>query len=230
MTGTPKRVDRYGWQHAIASQHGPAAATTRLILLVISLHMDPAGENAWPSQTTIAKRAAITVRSVSKHIQEAASDGWLGISWAGRNGQGWRLTRYHAVVPEAVYATLPEKPWEKDPSWRRSERTSAPSGCEGDEPPSPPRGSGSEGGERGGSEVANLAPKRGEPRAEGGERGSYESSLLNLPQKSTHTQEGARRTARAIGSGQILESNPEIQRRRREAAAIVESLAARARR
>lgn len=88
--------------------------------------MDSQGGNAWPSQATLAKRALVTRRSVIHHLEIAERQGWIARHWAGRNGQGWRLTGYEATVPDEVYKSLPDKPWEADPTWERGERVSPP--------------------------------------------------------------------------------------------------------
>ena len=110
----PQPVDRYRWQQAICSEQGPQSATARLILLAVSLHMDSDGMNAWPAQRTLAKRALVSRRSIVTHLELAERDGWVKRYAARSGGHGWRLDGYEAVVPDDVYVTLPEKPWEAD--------------------------------------------------------------------------------------------------------------------
>jgi DNA-binding Lrp family transcriptional regulator len=180
----PQSVDRFRWSQAVCSEQGPAGSITRLVLLVISLHMDADGTRAWPSQQTIASRARISRRSVVTHLESAEREGWVSRYVAGRNSQGWRLSGYKATVPDRVYPTLPDKPWDADPNWKRGERS---------DPPIPQRGEPSaqaqvEEPRRGvsgiGDVVKGLAVRcaTGEKR---GEPGAHKSSLLNLPSESS---------------------------------------------
>jgi hypothetical protein len=122
----PQPVDVYVWRQSIASRRGPANPQTRYVLLVLSLHMRPDGTNAWPSQRHLAVRSGLNERVVRRHLALAERTGWLTRLDAGRNGQGWRLTKYEAAVPDEVCAELPERPWEADPTWRREDSVSAP--------------------------------------------------------------------------------------------------------
>lgn len=112
-------VDKYGWQHAILSEHGPDSPHLRLVLVAISLHMNASGTGAWPSQSLIAKRAGVGLRSVKRHVEAAQRTGWLMRSRTRIEGRKWLGTAYEASVPESVYMNLPERPWESDPSWSR---------------------------------------------------------------------------------------------------------------
>lgn len=150
-------VDRYSWQQAICGEQGPQNPIARLVLLIISLHMNAEGVNAWPSQETIARRALVSRRSVVKHLKIAERIGWVARHPAGFHKQGWRRDGYEAVVPDAVYNTIPERPWEADPQWRRGERGSPPS--------APQIAAGGKRGEPDASNVVNLATKRGAPGA-----------------------------------------------------------------
>lgn len=179
----PQPVDRYMWQQQVCGEHGPRSPTTRLVLLAISLYMDSQGGRAWPSQETIARRASVTRRAVVTHLEIAEQLGWVNRYDAGRTGQGWRLCGYEAVVPDDVYASLPARPWETDPTWKRSESRS------------PPQGEAlrkqSARGEGWGSSVVNVPPRRGASDASRGEPRSHESSLPNLPSIIIPKNEGA---------------------------------------
>ena len=175
----PKSVDRYRWQQAILSKTGPANATARLILISISMHMNSRGESAWPSQATIAMRAFVSRRSVVKHLEAAVRDGWISRYGAGRNGQGWRLSGYLAVVPDDVYDKLPERPWETDRQWKRgqpSERVAPAIAAAGESRP---------------ATVVNVTAERGECGAKDGEPSAHKSSLLNLTNELSLKREGA---------------------------------------
>jgi len=82
------------------------------------------GTGAWPSQALVATRAGIGERSARRHLERAERDGWLERSRARRaKGRAWYRTGYAARVPDAVYATLPERPWEAQ--WRGQPATAA---------------------------------------------------------------------------------------------------------
>lgn len=213
-------VDRYTWQQAVCGEQGPKSSTARLVLLTVSLHMDAQGMNAWPSQATLARRACVSRRSVTTHLDQAQRDGWITRTTAGRNGQGWRLTGYEASVPDDVYRSLPERPWESDPEWKRGERP-APRNAYGGEAAAPPQ---SERGATDTADVAQLTTERGATGAEGGAPGAHESSLLNLPSESSLGVEGAlASTARKGGEGDAQPSGADS---RRELRAISERLKA----
>jgi hypothetical protein len=123
----PQPVDVYAWRNAIMSENGPTNPLARLVLIAVSLHMDnTSGSGAWPAQTSIAKRAGVSLRSVKRHLEFAHRRGWIELTKVQVQGKRWRRNEYAACVPDAVYESLPERPWESDPTWRRS-ATVAPS-------------------------------------------------------------------------------------------------------
>lgn len=56
-----------------------------MILLVIADHATDEGDNAWPSQQTIATRASCNVRTVQRSINELVAKGYL---WVEKRGGG----------------------------------------------------------------------------------------------------------------------------------------------
>jgi hypothetical protein len=67
-------------------------------------------------------------RSVRRHLDALNRDGWVERIRVRRDkGHAWYRTEYAAVVPDGVYAHLPERPWEADPQWKRQPATVA--GC-----------------------------------------------------------------------------------------------------
>jgi Helix-turn-helix domain len=112
--------ERWQWRELFASEHGPVDPSTRLVLFVLALHMNPQGENAFPSQETIAKRTGLSARSVRTHLDRAAKAGWLRIYRKARKGQAWFVSQYVATIPEKLTGLCTSKPWEHDPSWRRA--------------------------------------------------------------------------------------------------------------
>ena len=59
--------------------------TEKMILLVIADHATDEGDNAWPSQMTIAARASCNVRTVQRSINELVAKGYL---WVEKRGGG----------------------------------------------------------------------------------------------------------------------------------------------
>lgn len=49
----------------------------KMILLVIADHASDEGDNAWPSQKTIAERASCTIRTVQRCVNNLVADGYL---------------------------------------------------------------------------------------------------------------------------------------------------------
>jgi hypothetical protein len=121
----PQPVDLYVWRNAIASVNGPQNPQTRLTLLVLSLHMRSDGTGAWPSQAFLAKRTGQCRRTIIEHLADAELEGWI-VRTTQRRGQVKTITTYEATVPDDVYNTLPERPWESDPTWRRGESVAPP--------------------------------------------------------------------------------------------------------
>ena len=49
----------------------------KMVLLVIADHASDEGDNAWPSQATIAERASCTIRTVQRCVNNLVKDGYL---------------------------------------------------------------------------------------------------------------------------------------------------------
>ena len=109
--------DLYDWRNAVASRQGPANDTTRLVLLVLSLHMNPQGV-AWPSQDHLVQRTALGRRTVQRALERAESEGWIVRGLRTQPGRKWRLTQYRGTLPG--YIDIREKPWEPGDCFRRS--------------------------------------------------------------------------------------------------------------
>lgn len=105
-TALAVHVERWQWRQIIASDHGPASPTTRYVLQVLSLFMQKPGGNCFPSQSMIARRAALTTRAVKKHLAIARRDRWIDVTEHhnfGNFGQGWRRNSYAAIVPATLH-------------------------------------------------------------------------------------------------------------------------------
>ncbi|WP_084079985.1 helix-turn-helix domain-containing protein [Edaphobacter aggregans] len=59
-------------------RHGPTLRSERLLLLAIADHADDKGV-AWPSATTLAAKACMTTRTVSRALDSLKSAGWIEI-------------------------------------------------------------------------------------------------------------------------------------------------------
>jgi Helix-turn-helix domain len=95
-------LDRWSWCDLIASKYGPTDPSTRLVLLVISLHMNAQGESAWPSQEHVAERAALSVRSVREHLKRAERAGWISVMQRRQVGRAWFVSEYRPAIPAAL--------------------------------------------------------------------------------------------------------------------------------
>lgn len=135
----PADFDRYEWCDLIASEHGPPDPSTRLVLFVLSLHMNRQGENAFPSQKKIAVRSALSERSVRTHLDHAVKGGWLRISQKPRkSGHAWFVHEYTPTIPEALIDHCAGKPWEQDPTWQRPADSAGSSNRQGSQAPREP--------------------------------------------------------------------------------------------
>jgi hypothetical protein len=116
-----RRCDRWEWCDLIASERGPSDSTTRLVLFVLSLHMNQSGERCFPSQKLIAVRAGLTERSVRTHLGHAIRARWLQSTKRKRKGKAWYVNEYEATIPAELVEFCPAKPWLIDPGYRRAE-------------------------------------------------------------------------------------------------------------
>jgi hypothetical protein len=122
----PQAVDLFAWRNTIMSADGPRNPLVRLVLMAISLHMRSDGTGAWPAQSLIATRAGVGERTVRRHLDIAARQGWISRVKTRRDkGRAWYRSEYEAMVPDAVHEQLPQRPWEVDRTWRRQPATVA---------------------------------------------------------------------------------------------------------
>ena len=64
--------------------------TEKMVLLVIADHASDEGDNAWPSQQTIATRASLSVRTVQRTVNKLVASGWLKLE---KRAGGTQYTR-----------------------------------------------------------------------------------------------------------------------------------------
>jgi hypothetical protein len=88
----------YLWRDAMLASE--LESGTRLVLLVISTHMDSNGNNAWPSQERLARETGMVRRSIVTHIQKAQAGKWLKVSESGLKGQAWKTHQYEISYPK----------------------------------------------------------------------------------------------------------------------------------
>ncbi len=73
---------------------------TRLVLLTLSLHMNEAGEGAFPSQELLAKETGMSERRVRDHLRNAIEAGWLSRGLVDWKGRGWKHYTYCSRFPK----------------------------------------------------------------------------------------------------------------------------------
>lgn len=57
---------------------------------------------AYPGQETLARGARSSIRTIRRHMEQAQKLGWVDFELAGRTGQGWRQYLYRCCVPDHV--------------------------------------------------------------------------------------------------------------------------------
>ena len=77
----------FRWREAFCSSEGPPKPTTRLVLLILSLHMDMTGRDAFPSQQRIARMAGLSLRAAKLHLGIAERLGWIERAPRGRGAK-----------------------------------------------------------------------------------------------------------------------------------------------
>jgi hypothetical protein len=92
----------WSWRNAILASKLPA--TTKHVLMVISVHMNDMGEGCYPSTKRIAELASLSERSVCTHIDEARKLGWIYSNIHGFNSQGWARNEYRPAWPKGTEA------------------------------------------------------------------------------------------------------------------------------
>lgn len=65
----------FSWQHAVVKSDLPA--TTKHLLLTINVHLNPKGEGAFPSYSTLAQEMGVDRRTVIRHMEKALEAGFI---------------------------------------------------------------------------------------------------------------------------------------------------------
>jgi len=77
-------------------------STTKLVLFVVAEYSNGMDGTCWPSLETIAEKATLSVRAVTKHLGIASELGWL-TSWRSRRpDRKWAHAHYRLSIPEDV--------------------------------------------------------------------------------------------------------------------------------
>lgn len=98
MNVSPNRP-LYEWRAAVLSARGPESPITRLVLLVLMTWAGP-DMTAFPSQAAIAKRCALSIRAVRKHLDIAEAEGWIIRGARYSRETGWRAHVYTLQIPD----------------------------------------------------------------------------------------------------------------------------------
>jgi hypothetical protein len=116
-------VDAYQWRKMLMSPHGPRSQNARLVALAIHMHMSGDNPEAWPSQELIAECSQVSVRQTRRLIEQLQSTGWLKVQLMRRaeGGHNWKLSVYSPTVPAHLAEHVPPRPWEEDPTYRRTD-------------------------------------------------------------------------------------------------------------
>jgi hypothetical protein len=92
----------FTWRSAICDSG--LAPTTRLVALVLSLHMNERGGSCWPSQVTLSAESGLSVRAIREHLNVLEDGGWLSVEldakgFEKRGGGRKKTTHWVANVP-----------------------------------------------------------------------------------------------------------------------------------
>ena len=92
----------FTWRWAVCSADGPPS-TTRLVLCVLSNHMNPDGGGAFPSIATLAKETGLSERAVGTHLKIATRAGWIQRKLWRSAGKDWASYCYCAALPAELH-------------------------------------------------------------------------------------------------------------------------------
>lgn len=98
---------RFDWERALLSSELPAR--TRAIALVLATWVG-GDVTCWPSRTTIADRAGVTVRTVATHLSVLRKSGWI----VSRRGAPGRSNRYTLRIPDDHQHQTPDTDFLQD--------------------------------------------------------------------------------------------------------------------
>ena len=102
----PGTGEAWTWRHAIVKSDLPA--TTRHVLLTLSIYMNEAGKGCFPSVDEIVSATGLSKRAVLTHLQAAVDAGWLVRRELGLRGRKWRRSEYESRWPDRGGAMVDE--------------------------------------------------------------------------------------------------------------------------
>lgn len=111
----------YEWRDCVISSD--LSATTRHVLLTLSLHMTTTGENCFPTIEQISYETGLGRTTIIKHLGIAECNGWVLKKLHGYGGQRWRNNLYRPEIPNGRKAV----PWKESQEFRIRRKNSLPS-------------------------------------------------------------------------------------------------------
>ena len=102
------------WRHAIIKSELPA--TTRHVLLTVSMHMNELGEGCYPTVEMLVEETGLSKRSVLTHLQAGIDAGWLVRLELGLRGRKWRRCEYRSRWPDRGEAVVDDYPGDDHPA------------------------------------------------------------------------------------------------------------------
>ncbi|WP_414446843.1 helix-turn-helix domain-containing protein [Burkholderia sp. 22PA0099] len=90
----------YTWRRAMMCSGLPP--TTKLVLFVVAEYTNGMDETCWPALETIAEKATLSIRAVTKHLKLASELGWLTRWKSRRPDRKWAHAHYRLSIPEAA--------------------------------------------------------------------------------------------------------------------------------
>lgn len=85
------------WRQSI--QKSDLQATTRHVLMNLSIYMDADGKSCFPTTLRQAQDTGLSEKSVITHIEKAVQAGFLKKAVRRRGGKGWASHEYEAMLP-----------------------------------------------------------------------------------------------------------------------------------
>jgi hypothetical protein len=90
----------FTWRRAMTDSDLPS--TTKLVLFVVAEYANAMDDICWPALETIAEKATLSVRAVSKHLTIAEQHGWLTRWRSRRPDRRWAHAHYRLSIPDSV--------------------------------------------------------------------------------------------------------------------------------
>src|SRR5258708_7411291 len=88
----------FGWRGKICMSD--LAPTTRLLALVLSLHMNELGSSCYPGSELLARETGLSSSTVFVHLAKLRDAGWITVGQPRGSGRG-HVNLYSATVPES---------------------------------------------------------------------------------------------------------------------------------